>query len=231
MGIEPVYGETPLEPDEAGALTPEAREAFGDQPKQLDLYEAEQAIADEVSTGIFDEIFRGALKLSDLLTDNFLRDLHRQLYGEIWTWAGEYRRRQLNIGIDPAYISMELRNAFDNIRYRWEHTNDWTPRELGVAVHAETVRIHGFVDGNGRATRLLADLVFFAAQDPEAMAEEYDWEVDKSKYIEKLREYDASRDPKPLAAFIQVRQMMNPTVEDDGGGPEGGPTPPRQSVE
>ncbi|MFF5083844.1 Fic family protein [Actinoplanes sp. NPDC000266] len=38
-----------------------------------------------------------------------------------------------------------------------------TPRELGIAAHAEIVRIRPFADGNGRSTRLLADLVFIAA--------------------------------------------------------------------
>lgn len=207
MGIEPGYGETPLEPDEADALMPRAREVFGDQPTRLDLYAAEQAIADEVSVRFFADIARGVLRLDDLLTDTFLRDLHRQLYEELWTWAGTYRVRELSIGIDPLHIAVELHAAFDTLRYRWEHTDDWTPRELGIAVHAETVRIHGFVDGNGRATRLLADFVFFAAQDPEAMVEEYDWDIDKREYIALLRDYDVSRDPKPLAAFIPVRQI------------------------
>lgn len=207
MSVEPGYGWTPLEPDEADALTPRARLVFGDEPTRLELYEAEEAMADEVSVRLLAEIARGVLSLQDLLTDTFLRDLHRQLYEELWTWAGKYRTRELSIGIDPLHIAVELHAAFDTLRYRWEHTDDWTPRELGIAVHAETVRIHGFVDGNGRATRMLADLVFFAAQDPESLVEEYDWNVDKRQYISLLRQYDVSRDPKPLAAFIPVQRL------------------------
>lgn len=70
-------------------------------------------------------------------------------------------------------------------------------------MHAETVRIHPFIDGNGRTTRLLADLVFLAAQDDESL-ESYDWAVDKDRYIALLREYDQTRDPRPLATFIPV---------------------------
>lgn len=70
-------------------------------------------------------------------------------------------------------------------------------------MHAETVRIHPFIDGNGRTTRLLADLTFLAAQDDELL-ESYDWAVDKDRYIVLLREYDQTRDPRPLAAFIPV---------------------------
>lgn len=94
----------------------------------------------------------------------------------------------------------------DTIRYRWEHTSDWTARELGIIVHAEAVRIHPFVDGNGRSTRLLADLVFMAAQESEQI-QQYDWEIDKARYISLLRDYDRTRDIRDLAAFIPVRQF------------------------
>jgi fido (protein-threonine AMPylation protein) len=66
---------------------------------------------------------------------------------------------------------------------------------------AETVRIHPFTDGNGRTTRLLADLVFTAAQDGET-PELYDWEVDRRRYIDLLRKYDVHRDERELAAFV-----------------------------
>lgn len=207
MDIGPGYGETPLKPEEADALTPQAREIFGDQPKKIELYEAEQAISDDVSIALLDDIVDGRLELADILTDTFLRDLHRKLYGGLWSWAGRYRTRDLNIGVDPARIAVELRGSLENFRYRWEHTEDWSPRELGIAVHAETVRIHGFVDGNGRSPRLLADLVFIAAQDAEAIAEMYHWRIDKKTYIALLGDYDLTRDPKPLAEFVPVRRL------------------------
>lgn len=210
MSVDPSYGETPLESEEADALTSRAREIFGDQPTKIELYEAEQAIGDEVSIALLGDVVAGRLTLDGLLTDMFLRELHRKLYGDLWTWAGRYRTRDLNIGVDPTHVAVELRGSLDSIRYRWEFTDDWTPRELGIAVHAETVRIHGFVDGNGRTTRLLADLVFLAAQDEDAVAEIYEWAVDKRRYVALLREYDITRDPRPLAAFVPVQRL------DDG---------------
>lgn len=76
-------------------------------------------------------------------------------------------------------------------------------RSLGITAHAEVVRIHPFVDGNGRATRLLADLVFLAAQgEGDVLA--YDWNVDRDEYIGLLREYDATRDPGYLIEFVPV---------------------------
>jgi len=63
MSVEPGYGGTPLEPDEADALTPRARLVFGDEPKRLELYEAEEAIADEVSVRLLAEVADGVLDL------------------------------------------------------------------------------------------------------------------------------------------------------------------------
>jgi fido (protein-threonine AMPylation protein) len=203
MTLAPGYGETPLDPEEADALTAQARDLLGGSPTKEDLYEVEQAVLAEVSEQLLDAVADGALDLDEILSDHFLRALHLKLYGDIWTWGGRLRTRELNIGIAPEQIAAELRASLENARYRWQHTEDWTARELGIAVHAETVRIHPFVDGNGRATRLLADLAFLAAQGEELL-ESYDWAVDKGRYIALLREYDRTRDPQPLAAFIPV---------------------------
>jgi fido (protein-threonine AMPylation protein) len=117
-----------------------------------------------------------------------------------------YRKRELNIGVSPWQIAVELHDSLETIRYRWTHTDDWTPREAGIATHAETVRIHPFAAGNGRITRLLGDLVFLAAEDADLL-EQYDWELDKPRYITLLRQYDAHRDPRDLAAFVPVRPL------------------------
>lgn len=207
MAFDPGYGETPIDPDEAAALTPKARVIFGDSPKKLDLYEVEQAISDEVGMALLSEVVDGSLTVNGLLTDTFLRELHLNLFGDLWSWAGRYRTRALNIGVAPEQIAAELRASLSTIDFRWKHTTDWTARELGIVVHAETVRIHGFVDGNGRSTRLLANLVFLAAQEPHVELQMYDWGVNKTEYIELLHYYDVTRDPKPLAEFVPVRYI------------------------
>ncbi len=113
-----------------------------------------------------------------------------------------------SIGVAPEQIAVELRNSLGTIAWRWEHTSDWTARQLGIVVHAETVRIHPFVDGNGRTTRLLADLVFAAAQNP--AEQQYDWDLDKPYYTALLRAFDQHRDVTDLAAFVEVEQIEQP---------------------
>lgn len=207
MPLLPGYGETPVPDDETQALLPQVRELLEEPIRKADVYDLEQALQDEVAEELLVSVLGGAVTLDDLVTDHFLRELHRRLYGDIWSWAGLFRQRELNIGVAPEMIATELRTSLETIRYRWQHTEDWSPHELGIAVHAEAVRIHPFTDGNGRATRLLADLVFLAAQEDDQAPSLYDWEVDKPRYIDLLRRYDIHRDPADLAAFINVQPL------------------------
>ncbi|WP_218854579.1 Fic family protein [Paractinoplanes atraurantiacus] len=207
--MTPGYGETLVPDDEVGALLPQIRHFFDEPISKAAVYDLEQAVQDQVGEELHLEILGGELTVPDLLSDHFLRQLHRWLYADIWSWGGIIRKHELNIGIDPWLIAVELRSGLENVKYRWGHTDDWNPRQLGIATHAEMVRIHPFADGDGRSTRLFADLVFVAAQLSEGTADgqlmKYDWKVDKVGYIGMLREYDAHRNPEDLADFINLR--------------------------
>lgn len=205
MPLQPGYGETPLSGDELDALLPHVVTTLGMPVSKADIFDLESAGLQDVAEGLITDVFNGDLTLDELLTDQFLRDLHRQLYGDIWTWAGRWRSSEINLGVAPEQIAVDLRTTMDNIRYRWGNTNDWTARELGIATHAEGVRVHPFADGNGRATRLHADLVFIAAQD--SPTHQYDCDVDKRRYIKLLRDFDRGRDVTDFAAFIGIRPI------------------------
>lgn len=182
------------------------REALGDTVSKAEVYDLEQAVQAEVAEELLIAVLASDLSIDDLVSDHFVRELHRRLYADIWSWGGLLRRRELSIGIAPEQIAVELRASLDTISLRWRETDDFTPRQLGIAVHAETVRIHPFADGNGHTTRLLADLVFAATQESEAL-ELYDWALEKQKYIDLLRAYDVHRNPTDLAAYIGVKPL------------------------
>ena len=205
MPLTPGYGETPLPHDELSALLDEVVEILDKPITRAAVYDVEQGFQNLVSDELMPAAIEGSLPLDELLSDHFVRGLHARLYGAIWVWGGRWRRTEVNIGVAPELIAVELRNALENIAYRWEHTDDWTARELGITVHAETVRIHPFTDGNGRTTRLLADLVFAATQNPTQL--QYDWNVGKQRYIELLRSFDVHRDAGELAAFVGVQTI------------------------
>ena len=142
------------------------------------------------------------LSVATILTDHFIRNLHRLLYGDVWTWAGRFRLIQTNIGIAPEHIAVQLRSEMDNLRYRWEQVHDLDPKSLALLAHVAVVRIHPFVDGNGRATRLLADVVLAAAT--AGHQQRFDWNIDRAAYIAALVQYDYGRDLTPLANLVRV---------------------------
>ena len=208
MAFEPDYGETRVTEQEREVLTAQAREILGSPIRKADLYDLEQQIQDEVADALVGEVLDGTLTVSELLTDHFVRELHRRLYAPVWTWGGRQRSLETNIGIAPEHIAVELRNSLDSLRYRCEHQCDLTPRALGIAAHAAVVHIHPFVDGNGRVTRLVADLVFLAAQEDSPLLA-YDWDVDRGSYIRLLRQYDQTLDPAALVELIPIIELKD----------------------
>ncbi len=206
MVFDPDYGEALATDDERAALTSEARELLGDPVRKADLYDLEQQIQSQVADDLLRLVLDGTLSVTDLLNDHFVRELHRRMYAPVWTWGGRQRSRETNIGIAPGQISVAFRDALQDLRYRWETAHDLTARELGISAHAALVHVHPFVDGNGRTTRLLADLVFVSAQDEDVMLA-YDWEFDRDSYIRRLREYDQTRDASALIDFVPVVEI------------------------
>jgi fido (protein-threonine AMPylation protein) len=206
MAFDPGYGETLLTEEESDALTVDARELLGDPILRADLYDLEQQVQVHVADVFVGRVLDGTLLVSDLLADHFVREMHGLLYAPIWTWGGRQRIHETNIGIAPEQISVELRACLVSLLYRWEQGDDLTARALGIHAHAETVRIHPFIDGNGRATRLLADLVFLAAQQGSDLVA-YDWDFNRDTYLRLLRQYDQTRDVTPLVSFVPIARV------------------------
>lgn len=88
MFAEP-EGATPLDPDEMEGLK------FTHVTTRGELDELEQA---NITQGLR---WLSRKRGGDVLTDDFQRMLHKRLFGEVWSWAGTYRLREKNIGIDP----------------------------------------------------------------------------------------------------------------------------------
>ncbi len=80
------------------------------------------------------------------------------MFGNVWAWAGDYRRTERNLGIDPVDIPVELRTVLDDARY-WVENQTYPPDEIAVRFHHRLVAIHPFPNGNGRTARLMADLL------------------------------------------------------------------------
>ncbi len=183
---------TPLEPDERAGLL-QTWITY-----RRDLNEAEQT---NVAAGT---AWAGRVRRRDLLTENFLRQLHKRLFGDVWDWAGKLRKTERNIGIEPARIPVELRAAFDDARY-WIGHETFPPDEIAVRLHHRLVAIHPFPNGNGRTTRLMGDLVATRlGREPLSWGRRNltDASETRTRYIASLRAAD-NHDYVPLLMFAR----------------------------
>lgn len=94
----------------------------------------------------------------DLLSERFIKELHKRMFIDVWRWAGKFRRTERNIGIPFYEIPIALRQLLEDVR-TWQEFNSYPPDEIAVRLHHRLVQIHPFPNGNGRHARLLADLL------------------------------------------------------------------------
>jgi len=104
------------------------------------------------------QLWLASNKKKDVCSDSFLRNLHKKMFGDVWVWAGEYRTTERNIGVAPYQISIKIMQLFDDLKF-WIDNKTYSNHEIAVRLHHRLVQIHPFPNGNGRVSRLMADLV------------------------------------------------------------------------
>lgn len=85
----------------------------------------------------------------------WLLSLHEEMYGEVWEWAGSIRIQNTQIGLDKYQIPEALRALVSDIP-KWP--DFFKPIEIAARIHHRAVEIHPFKNGNGRWSRLLANI-------------------------------------------------------------------------
>ncbi len=141
------------QPDDATPLTPEEQSA---------LIPAHIAYRRELNEAEFENIARAQdwalTRRRDVLSEKFVRDLHKRMLGDVWRWAGKFRTSERNLGIPFYDISTQLRQLLDDTK-AWIEYKTYPPDEIAVRFHHRLVKIHPFPNGNGRHSRLMADLL------------------------------------------------------------------------
>jgi Fic-DOC domain mobile mystery protein B len=94
----------------------------------------------------------------DPLTDKFITGLHRRMLGDVWKWAGKFRKSERNLGIPFYEIPAAVRQLLGDTK-AWIDYKTYPPDEIAVRFHHRLVQIHPFSNGNGRHARLMADLL------------------------------------------------------------------------
>jgi Fic-DOC domain mobile mystery protein B len=182
MEFQYAPGATPLDPDEAAGLVP------SHITTQADLNAWEQANILQAVRWVARQ------KKRDLLTEGFVRDLHRRMFDQTWKWAGTFRQSNKNIGVDWTQVAVKLRNLLDNTRFQIDH-KVFEPDELVVRFHHQLVWVHAFPNGNGRHARLMADVLAQQLGRPRmtwggAVVELVSMGTVRDRYLRALREAD-----------------------------------------
>ena len=184
MKIKYPQGATPLDLDELAMLIPN----IGTQT-QLDEFEAQNVAKAETWAQNNSRLCRELLSAGGLLR------LHKRMFGDTWKWAGRFRNSDKNIGIAWTGIAQAVGILCGDANY-WIANQTYHWPELAVRFHHRLVKIHPFVNGNGRHARLAASLLLECNGKPrlpwggESLIEE---SAKRAEYIAALKDVDNGR--------------------------------------
>ncbi|WP_337996103.1 mobile mystery protein B [Oleispirillum naphthae] len=188
-------GATPLDPDELAGLRHRHVTTRG-QLDRLEQANIQEALA-----------WLPRRRKGGVLTRDFVAALHRRMFGQVWRWAGSFRRSDKNTGVAHEQIEEQLRMLLGDVLY-WVENGTFSPMEIAVRFHHRLVSIHPFPNGNGRHARIIADVLltecfglpgidWAGGQGLQAMTGR------RTQYITALRAADLG-DYAPLLAFAGV---------------------------
>lgn len=150
MGLALEYdeGQTPLSEEEKEGLRIKTitTHAELDEHEQLNI---EKAIEWTIKT---------KFKKEQILTEEFIKKLHKKMLGNVWSWAGEFRKSEKNIGVKWITIGVELKILLGDTKY-WIENEIFQSDEIAVRFKHRLVNIHCFPNGNGRHSRIMADVI------------------------------------------------------------------------
>jgi len=197
MGLELEYfeGQTPIDEDEKEGLLIKTISTRGelDEFEQLNI---QQAIEWSLKTKFHKK---------QLLTEDFLLLIHKKMFGEVWEWVGTIRKTNKNIGVDKTQISIELKKLIDDCIF-WIDNNSFSHEEIAIRFSHRLVKIHLFPNGNGRHSRLVADILISKIfNKPVFSWGNYDLSKKnpgRMEYLESIHKADAE-DYKPLIDFAR----------------------------
>ena len=193
MKMRYIVGQTPID---GGYLRDLKPPHIGTQ-SELNAWEAENIMV--ASNWLY-----GGAKKRDVVTESFFCKLHKKMFDKTWKWAGEFRRINLNIGVDWLEIRPELKKLCGDVKYQ-EENNVRTIRDIAIFLHHRLTWIHPFPNGNGRFARLITDYYLYTKG-----CKPFSWgalsrdshDVVRKQYISALRAADVG-DYRLLQSFVE----------------------------
>lgn len=179
----------------------------------LTLIETKVLLEDEISVGnkslreIYEVVnhnkafayVKKCISENKQLDENIVKDIHSILMENILV-GGVYRNVEVRItGAKhkppaPSEMYYQIKEFFSNINSK----SDLNPIELAAWTHAEFVKIHPFIDGNGRTSRLIMN---YQLMKNEFLPVSINTE-DRLEYFNLLEEYAVNGNLVPFVDFI-----------------------------
>lgn len=179
----------------------------------LTLIETKLLLEDEISVGnkslreIYEVVnhnkafayVKKCISENKQLDENIVKDIHSILMENILV-GGVYRNVEVRItGAKhkppaPSEMYYQIKEFFSNINSK----SDLNPIELAAWTHAEFVKIHPFIDGNGRTSRLIMN---YQLMRNEFLPVSINTE-DRLEYFNLLEEYAVNGNLAPFVDFI-----------------------------
>ncbi|MEM0954561.1 MAG: mobile mystery protein B [Pseudomonadota bacterium] len=193
---EDADGETLLDPDEREGLL------FTHVRTRAELNALEQENIQQAEEWLLRQ-----RKHRDYFSRDFLFELHRQMFGQVWRWAGQPRKTEKNIGVDPRVIAVELHNLLEDARV-WVAEDSYPVLEFAARFHHRLVKINVFPNGNGRHARIMTEVLVQRelAETPPR------WTGNRNGYLRALRAADQG-DIHPLIAWVAAAGVAGETQD------------------
>lgn len=182
------YGATPYTDDTSGLkvdITP------GKQLTRKIIYDAE---AENIRSAIM-KYFTSKPSVEEApFTYGWMLDLHKEMFGNVWEWAGTMRSTELSLGVQSNQVMLQLKQLEGNIQY-WKDNKTYIVHELAAMIHYNAVRIHPFSNGNGRWSRMLANIYLIQNGEQSVIWNEDELAKDNTQrkdYIDAIKKADGN---------------------------------------
>lgn len=186
-------GETPL--DDVSGLIPLYI------TKRNELYEAEFLNVSEATKYYLQrpsKINKFQINRKDLF------EVHERMFSNVWSWAGKKRTSEKTIGVSHYKIEEEIRKLEADFKF-WEEEK-FKLVELISRLHHRLIWIHPFEGGNGRWSRLAANLILYKKAKKMIVWPDDEIQLKKvssfrENYLKALKESDEGRFEKLIEIF------------------------------
>lgn len=151
MGLKFILkkGQTPIEEDDKEFLKIKGIASL----EELNFYEHEN-----ITKARRWLLKKKKLKAEEVFSQGFILSIHQKMFSDVWLFAGKFRDKDMNIGSSVKNINIDLRELLDDAKY-WLENKTFSEEEIVVRFKHRLVKIHLFRNGNGRHSRLVAEIL------------------------------------------------------------------------